>query len=134
MMDRVGTILLIEESRILREASKSVLMSANFEVLTAGDEDEAIRISDESIPDLILLNWAMPKMQGMNILKRLKASPKTRQIPIIMLSGMDGRQNVATTLVSSASEYVPTDAICLTNMVLELHQLMEQTRVAPQLN
>jgi len=126
MTDKTKTVLLVEDSRFLREASKSMLAKAGYQVLTAGDGEEAIRIASESLPDLILLDWIMPKTQGIDVLKQLKSLPTTQGIPVIMLSSNDKEDNVALALAAGAAGFIPKSAFSLTDMVKELQKVLEQ--------
>jgi DNA-binding response OmpR family regulator len=82
------TILLIEDSKLLRIANTRALVKAGFEVISAGDGEAGLRSARESLPDLILLDMLLPKITGLDVLKDLKNDARTRGIPVIVLSGL----------------------------------------------
>jgi CheY-like chemotaxis protein len=84
----VESILLIEDSRLLRKATERVLLKAGYRVVTAADGEEALRIAFATSPDLILLDMLLPKLSGPEVLRALRKNPGTQKTPIIVLSGL----------------------------------------------
>ena len=81
-------ILLVEDSKFLRVATERALARAGYEVHSAGDGEEALRLAREKAPDLMLLDMMLPKMAGQDVLKALKKEPVTAQIPVVVLTGL----------------------------------------------
>ena len=81
-------ILLVEDSKFLRLATERALTRAGYQMSTAGDGDEALRLANENRPDLILLDMLLPKMSGPDVLKALKENPVTRLIPVVVMTGL----------------------------------------------
>lgn len=88
MENQARRILLAEDDRFLRKAAGAMLRRQGFTVLTAEDGEEALRVARAEIPDLILLDLIMPKMQGFEVLKALKSDPQTSPIPVVILSNL----------------------------------------------
>lgn len=88
------TILLAEDSRFLRVISERALVKAGYDVVSAVDGEAALRIARERIPNLILLDMMMPKLDGLEVLRALKRDPQTTNIPVIVLTGL-GQSNEA---------------------------------------
>jgi CheY-like chemotaxis protein len=84
-------ILLVEDSRFLRRASERSLTRAGFEVSTAADGEEALRLAEKNMPDIILLDLMLPKLSGQEVLRKLKANPATAAIPVIVLTSLSQR-------------------------------------------
>jgi CheY-like chemotaxis protein len=84
----VTKILLVEDSKFLRLATERALARAGYEVCSAGDGDEALRLARVKLPDLILLDMLLPKMSGLDVLKALKKDASTRLIPVVVMTGM----------------------------------------------
>ncbi|HTC46703.1 MAG TPA: response regulator [Candidatus Aquilonibacter sp.] len=84
-------ILLVEDSKFLRLATERALTRAGYEMSSAVDGDEALRLAHEKMPDLILLDMLLPKMSGPDVLKALKADPATKAIPVVVMTGMSQR-------------------------------------------
>jgi chemosensory pili system protein ChpA (sensor histidine kinase/response regulator) len=82
------TILLVEDSKMLRITNARALVRAGYQVTTAGDGEEALRLAQESLPDLILLDMMLPKITGLDVLRGLKSDARTKDIPVIVLSGL----------------------------------------------
>lgn len=81
-------VLLVEDSKFLRAATVQALTSAGYEVVSAGDGDQAVRLAREHTPALILLDVMLPKMSGPDVLRVLKNDPATAAIPVMMLTGL----------------------------------------------
>jgi CheY-like chemotaxis protein len=81
-------ILLVEDSIFLRLANERILSNAGYEVSTAADGEEALRIANEKLPDVILLDMLLPKLSGPEVLRALKANPATAAIPVIVLTSL----------------------------------------------
>src|SRR5437899_12608789 len=79
-------ILLVEDSRYQRMASKRVLAEAGFDVVEARDGEEALRQARESQPHLIILDLLLPRLGGEQVLQSLRQDPPTARIPVIVLS------------------------------------------------
>jgi CheY-like chemotaxis protein len=81
-------ILLVEDSKFLRLATERALARAGYEMTSATDGEEALRVARERLPDLILLDMLLPKMSGLDVLKALKEDALTRAIPVVVITGM----------------------------------------------
>lgn len=80
------TILLADDERNLRLLVKTTLSDPRFRILEASDGHEALRLAKEEHPDLIVLDWMMPGLSGLEVATTLREDPLTRGIPIIMLT------------------------------------------------
>jgi CheY-like chemotaxis protein len=87
-------ILLVEDSKFLRLATERALARAGYEMSSAADGDEALRMARECAPDLILLDMLLPKMSGPEVLAALKKDPSTRAIPVVVISGLSQKNAV----------------------------------------
>jgi|SRR5580658_233404 CheY-like chemotaxis protein len=81
-------VLLVEDSKFLRMANERALCKAGYEVSTAGDGEEALRVANEKLPDIILLDMMLPRISGTEVLKALKANPATMNIPVVVLTSL----------------------------------------------
>jgi CheY-like chemotaxis protein len=99
------TILLIEDSRLLRRATERALVKAGYDAVAVGDGESGLRVAHEVTPDLILLDLMLPTLSGLNLLQRLKQNPGTRHIPVIVLSGLS-RMNEAKLSKEGAAAYL----------------------------
>jgi CheY-like chemotaxis protein len=81
-------LLLVEDSRYLRMASKHILTEVGFSVVEASNGEEALRLVRESQPDLIILDMLLPKLGGEHVLQALRQDPATTRIPVIVVSSL----------------------------------------------
>jgi len=81
-------VLLVEDSKFLRFANERALSRAGYEVSAAADGEEALRLANAELPDIILLDMMLPKISGPDVLKALKANPATKDIPVVVLTSL----------------------------------------------
>jgi CheY-like chemotaxis protein len=81
-------ILLAEDSKFLRTAMERALTTAGYEVMSAGDGEQALKLAREHTPALILLDIMLPKMSGPDVLKVLKNDLATAAIPVMILTSL----------------------------------------------
>jgi CheY-like chemotaxis protein len=81
-------ILLVEDSKFLRLTVERALARAGYEMSSAADGEEALRMAREKLPDLILLDMLLPKMSGPDVLLALKKDPLTMAIPVVVMTGL----------------------------------------------
>jgi CheY-like chemotaxis protein len=87
-------VLLVEDSKFLRIVNGRALAKAGYEVSTAADGEEALRIANDELPDVILLDMLLPKLSGPEVLQALKSNPATMTIPVIVLSSLSQKNEV----------------------------------------
>jgi two-component system chemotaxis response regulator CheY len=81
-------ILLVEDSRFLRVSTERALTKAGYEVVCAGDGEEALRLARQHSPALVLLDMMLPKVSGPDVLKALKQDPATSGIAVMVLTSL----------------------------------------------
>lgn len=99
-------VLVADDDDSVRLLCRTVLETEGFEVLEAEDAFTAVSHAREQQPDLILLDWMMPGVDGMDALRSLKSHPATRDIPVIMLTALDGLPEITLATVNGADGYV----------------------------
>lgn len=99
-------ILVVEDELPIRIMIRYALEKSGFLVQEAVDAKEAKVCIAEKIPDLILLDWMLPKVSGVEFIRRLKKETLTQRIPIIMLTAKAEEENKVTSLESGADDYV----------------------------
>ena len=103
-------VLVVEDSKFLRIANERALHKAGYDVSTAADGEEALRVANDKRPDVILLDMMIPKISGPEVLKALKANPATVGIPVIVLSSLSQR-NEEKLLHEGAAAYFEKDRL-----------------------
>ncbi|MBZ0128292.1 MAG: phosphate regulon transcriptional regulator PhoB [Rhodobacteraceae bacterium] len=99
-------ILLVEDEPAQREVLSYNLAAENYRVNLAQDGEEAIMLVREDPPDLIVLDWMMPKLSGIEVCRHLKSRAETRAIPVIMLSARSEEVDRVRGLETGADDYV----------------------------
>jgi len=100
------TVLLVEDEPAQREVLAYNLEAEGFRVVQARNGEEAMLLVDEDAPDIIILDWMMPELSGIEVCRRLKTRPETRSIPIIMLSARAEEVDKIRGLETGADDYV----------------------------
>jgi len=100
------TVLIVEDESAQREILTYNLDSEGFRVVSAADGDTALARVDEEKPDLIVLDWMLPGVSGIEVCRQIKARPDTRLIPVIMLSARAEEVDKVRGLETGADDYV----------------------------
>ncbi len=101
-----GKILVVDDEPGMVMVVSKFLKHNGYEVITAQDGLECISKSESELPDLILLDNVMPNMDGQTALVKLRASNKTKDIPVIMVTALSDEKNIASAQKGGAVEYV----------------------------
>ena len=99
-------VLIVEDEDAQAEVLRYNFDREGFEVLLAGDGDEAMLAAEEQQPDLVLLDWMLPGTSGISVCQQLRARPETRALPIIMLTARSEEGDRIRGLDSGADDYV----------------------------
>lgn len=124
MATRGRRILLVEDDRFLRRAGEATLRQRGFTVVAAADGEEALRHVAAGPFDLILLDLIMPKIQGFEVLRRLKADPGTASIPVIVLSNLGQERDVQQAMEAGAVAYFVKANLSLDEMVKQVEKAL----------
>ena len=129
MAGPVPVVLLVEDEPAQRAVLTYNLEAEGFEVQTADNGEDALALIAEGAPDLILLDWMMPHVSGIEVCRRLKARPETRSIPIIMLSARSEDVDKVRGLETGADDYV-IKPYSVSELMARLRAQLRRTRPA----
>lgn len=101
-----STVMVVDDDELQRKLVARLLCEANYQLLFAGDGLEALSQLRKTLPDLILMDVMMPGMDGVEVTRRLKASPRFASIPVVMITGQSDRAVVAQSLKAGACGFV----------------------------
>lgn len=101
-----GRILIVEDEYAVAENLQALLTAKGCEVTTVGDGAEAVARARSEKPDLVLLDIMLPKMGGFDVCRILKSDPSTREIKIIMITGLGRMGDVETAFQNGADDYL----------------------------
>ncbi len=117
-------ILLVEDNEMNRDMLSRRLERRGFEVLLAVDGEEGLRRAAEDAPDLILMDMSLPKVDGWEATRRLKADPALARIPVIALTAHAMRSDRGQALAAGCDEY-DTKPIELDRLLEKIRRLLE---------
>ena len=99
-------VLIVEDETAISTLLEYNLQQEGFETALAGDGDLALLMAEERTPDLILLDWMIPKLSGVEVCRRLRRREATAKVPIIMLSARGEEDDRVTGLDIGADDYL----------------------------
>jgi two-component system chemotaxis response regulator CheY len=102
------TILVVDDSRIMRNIVKNTFSQLKIpcQFLEAANGREAFTILQSQMVNLILLDWNMPELSGIDFLKKVRAMEQYKNLPIIMVTSESAKYNVIEALKSGATDYI----------------------------
>ena len=121
------TILVVEDEDALATLLQYNLEKEGYEVLLASDGEEALVSVDEKLPDLIILDWMLPKISGIEVCRRLRQRPESRNVPIIMLTARGEESDRIRGLDTGADDYV-VKPVSMSELAAQANSLMPMTR------
>lgn len=101
-----ANILLVEDEPAIQELIAVNLTRAGHNVVRVADAESAQRLVREALPDLIVLDWMLPGMSGVELARRLRADERTKATPIIMLTARGEEADKVTGLETGADDYI----------------------------
>lgn len=101
-----ANILLVEDEPGIQELLKFNLAQAGYSVTAAGDAEHALKFLKNTLPDVILLDWMLPGMSGIDLCKRLRADERYQPIPVILLTARGEERDKVLGLDTGADDYI----------------------------
>ena len=118
-------ILIVEDERALLDAYELILQSEGYEVIVAHDGEEALTITQDFEPDLILLDLRMPRVNGIQFLEKYDLTKKHSDVKVIVFSNMDAQDDIDAAYKLGAERYIlkawasPKELVQLVRQTLE---------------
>ena len=122
-----GTVLVVDDDLVIQKLLQVNFEMEGYDVITAGDGEEGLAKAQAEHPDAIVLDVMMPKMDGLEVARRLKSDDATRAIPIILLSAKAQQADVQAGQATGADEYLtkPFDPL---ELLQRVGALIERTQ------
>lgn len=98
-------ILFVEDDLLFQRTYRTHLEEAGYEVRLASDGENALRQIDASPPALVLLDLMLPRLSGYDVLARIRANPRSAQLPVIVLTNKGERDDIRRAMESGATDY-----------------------------
>ena len=122
-------VLIVEDEPPLVELLSYNLEKAGFQAQVARDGDEALLAVEERRPDLVLLDWMLPYVSGIEICRRIRRNPETRDLPIILLTARGEEDDRIRGLDAGADDYV-VKPFSPSELVARVRAVLRRTRPA----
>ncbi len=122
-------IVIAEDEAAVAELLRYNLESQGYETAIAKDGEEAMLLVDERVPDLILLDWMLPRVSGIEICRRVRARQKTANLPIIMLTARTEETDRVRGLQTGADDYV-TKPFSINELMARVQAVLRRIRPA----
>ena len=98
--------LIVDDSSVIRKVARRILEGMNFEITEAEDGEQAVSVCRSRIPDVILLDWNMPKMDGYEFLRLLRKMPGGDRPRVVFCTTENDVAHIARALHAGANEYI----------------------------
>ena len=105
--EAIVRVLVAEDSSTIRRLVTARLKADGYEVVEAADGEEALRLAREGVPDLLVLDKVMPKLDGFEVIRALRDDRRTSGIPIVMLTERTSEEDVLGGLSLGVDDYMP---------------------------
>ena len=102
----MNKILIVEDDTFISRMYEAKLVNLGYEAKIAENGQDGLRVMQEWLPDLVLLDLILPILDGFEFLKQIKADNNLKNIPIIVLSNLDQKENIEKGISLGASDYI----------------------------
>nr|MEA2797926.1 two-component system, OmpR family, phosphate regulon response regulator PhoB [Phenylobacterium sp.] len=126
-MQMTPHVLVVEDEDSLATLLQYNLQKEGYDVALAGDGEEALLLVDERLPDLIVLDWMLPKISGIEVCRRLRQRNETRNVPIIMLTARGEETDRVRGLDTGADDYV-VKPFSMTELTARIRAVLRRLR------
>ena len=120
-------ILVMEDEDALATLLQYNLEKEGYDVVVAADGEEGLVQIDERQPDLVLLDWMLPKVSGIEVCRRIRGRPETRNLPIIMLTARGEENDRVRGLDTGADDYL-TKPFSMTELIARIRAVLRRIR------
>ncbi len=100
------SFLIVDDSKFIRHVAKEILVKLGFETNEADDGDTALEACEKSMPDAILLDWNMPRMDGIDFMRELRQRPGGTEPKILFCTANNELEDVQKAISEGADEYI----------------------------
>ncbi len=126
-MQMTPHILVVEDEDSLATLLQYNLQKEGYDIALAGDGEEALLLVDERLPDLIVLDWMLPKVSGIEVCRRLRQRNETRNVPIIMLTARGEESDRVRGLDTGADDYL-VKPFSMTELTARIRAVLRRIR------
>jgi DNA-binding response OmpR family regulator len=117
-------ILIVEDEKILSKALNIEILNSGFEVYSAYDGLSGIADAQKILPDLIILDLVLPEMDGFEFIHKVRITPETEKIPIMVLSNLGQEKDIQKAMALGANGYFIKTSVDLSEIVMNIKKLL----------
>ena len=128
MAEAKGIILVAEDDLTLRDMYQARLEAGGYRVLLAANGEEALKILEQEKPDMLLLDIMMPKINGLDVLEKMKKNPTTKDVPVIILTVLIQDQTRVKGLMSGADDYLIKSETMPGEVVKKIEEVLAKSK------
>ena len=121
------TVLVVEDEDALATLLQYNLEKEGYRVILAGDGEEALILVQEELPDLVVLDWMLPKVSGIEVCRRLRQRTESRNLPILMLTARGEESDRVRGLDTGADDYV-VKPFAMSELTARIRAVMRRIR------
>ncbi len=122
-------VVVADDDRMLRKAAETTLRRLGYAVVTASDGEEALRLIQSELPDVIVLDLIMPKLQGFDVLQALKQDTVTADIQVIVLRSLNQEQDKQEALDLGAVAYFNKSTFSISELVKQVERTVTKGQI-----
>ncbi len=119
-------ILFIEDESALQKTLGDILKQGGYEMISALDGETGLRLAESEKPDLILLDLILPRLHGFEVLKKLKGGSKTKDIPVIILTNLEGMKDIDQAIELGATTYLVKTQYTIEGVIEKVKKVLEE--------
>lgn len=120
-------VLIIEDDDLIAQMYKASLQNANFSVQVAIDGETGWTMMQTAVPDVVLLDFMLPKLNGIEILQKMRTDPKLQHVPVIMVSSLASDADKKRALDAGANYYWVKNEIDMVNFGTKINEVMSSS-------
>lgn len=128
----MSKILVVEDDISLREIYSIRITAEGYEVVTAGDGEEALAVAVREKPDLVLSDVMMPKISGFDMLDILRHTPETANIKVVMMTALSSEDQRKRGEQLGADRYLVKSQVGIEDVVNTIHELLNDRQTQPE--
>lgn len=122
----MAKILFIEDDPLIVKIYTTRLTADGYEVFSAENGEDGLKVAEEVMPDLIVLDIMMPKLDGFAVLTQLRQNEKTKDIPVLVYSNLAQEEEMKRAKTLGATEFIVKANLSPTEMVEKIKQYLQQ--------
>lgn len=119
------TVLIVEDEAALQEAARLKLEKAGIDVILAKSGEDGLEELKNRKPDLIWLDILLPGMNGLEFLRRVRANPETKDLPVIVLSVSSGQEKVKQAFSMNVIDYLVKSEYTIENVIKKVKNILK---------